>query len=243
MDHCLFISDLHLCDSRPHITQAFIQFLEKAASKAQALYILGDLFEYWAGDDVIAAGTHLATIHALNKLVSSGIPVFLLHGNRDFLLGDGFEKATGVKILSDPSLITLYGKPVLLSHGDALCTDDMAYQKFRAEVRSKAWKTQFINKPLSDRVAYIEQLRAQSEQAKSSKSMQIMDVNTAAVDDLLREYDYPPLFIHGHTHRPNKHLHHIDGKACERWVLGDWYEQGSYLKLDANACQPQRLED
>jgi UDP-2,3-diacylglucosamine hydrolase len=242
MDYCLFISDLHLCDSRPHITQAFHQFLEKNAAKAQALYILGDLFEYWAGDDSIVIGTHQASIHALNKLTSNGVPVFFMHGNRDFLIADGFESATGIKILPDPSLITLYDKPVLLSHGDVLCTDDLAYQNFRSEVRSPGWKNDFLNKPLSSRVAYIEQLRAKSEQAKSTKSMQIMDVNAATVDDLLREYGYPPLFIHGHTHRPNRHLHQLDGKACERWVLGDWYEQGSYLKLDANGCQSQKLE-
>ena len=242
MNHCLFISDLHLCDSRPHITQAFIAFLENTASKAQALYILGDLFEYWAGDDAIAVGTHQATIHALNKLATSGVQVFFMHGNRDFLIDVGFANATGIKILPDPSLITLYGKLVLLSHGDELCTDDVAYQQFRSEVRSATWKKQFLSKPLSDRVAYIEQLRTQSEQAKSTKSMQIMDVNSAAVDRLLRDFKCPPIFIHGHTHRPNNHLHQIDGKACERWVLGDWYEQGSYLKLDANGCQSQKLE-
>lgn len=242
MDHCLFISDLHLCDFRPHITQAFIAFLENTAAKAQALYILGDLFEYWAGDDAIAVDTHQATIHALKKLATSGVQVFFMHGNRDFLIDVGFASATDIKLLPDPSLITLYGKLVLLSHGDELCTDDVAYQQFRSEVRSATWKNQFLSKPLSDRVAYIEQLRTQSEQAKFTKSMQIMDVNLAAVDSLLREYEYPPLFIHGHTHRPNNHLHQIDGNACERWVLGDWYEQGSYLKLDANGCQSQKLE-
>ena len=261
MDHCLFISDLHLCDSRPHITQAFSQFLQKTAVKAQALYILGDLFEYWAGDDAIITGAIQpqglspqsipakadyscvkASIHALHSLALTGVAIYLMHGNRDFLLGEGFAAATGIKILPDPSLITLYGKPVLLSHGDALCTDDVTYQQFRTEVRSSAWQAAFLSKPLSDRVAYIEQLRTQSEQAKSGKSMQIMDVNVAAVDDLLRAYHYPPLFIHGHTHRPNKHMHQIDGKVIERWVLGDWYEQGSYLKLDANGCQPQKLE-
>jgi UDP-2,3-diacylglucosamine hydrolase len=242
MDHCLFISDLHLCDSRPHITQAFVKFLEKTATHAQALYILGDLFEYWAGDDSIATSAHQAIIHALHSLTLKKIPIYLMHGNRDFLVGDGFEKATGIKILPDPSLITLYGKPVLLSHGDALCIDDIAYQQFRAEVRSRTWKAQFLSQSLENRIAYIEQLRSKSEQAKSTKSMQIMDVNPAAVDALLREYDYPPLFIHGHTHRPNKHIHQIYGKACERWVLGDWYEQGSYLKLDKNGCQSQMLE-
>ena len=242
MDHCLFISDLHLCDSRPHISKAFIQFLEKTAVKAQALYILGDLFEYWAGDDAIKTDSLQPNIHELHRLVSSRIPVFFIHGNRDFLIAEGFEKATGVKILPDPSLVTLYGKPVLLSHGDALCTDDVAYQNFRQEVRSTAWQTQFLSQPLANRIAYIEQLRAQSEQAKSAKSMQIMDVNSAAVDDLLREFSYPPICIHGHTHRPKQHFHTLDGKTCERWVLGDWYEQGSYLKLDKNGCHSQMLE-
>jgi UDP-2,3-diacylglucosamine hydrolase len=242
MEHCLFISDLHLCDSRPHITQAFITFLEKIASKAQSLYILGDLFEYWAGDDSIKIDALQPSIHALHSLFLKGIPIFLMHGNRDFLLGDGFEKATGIKILPDPSLITLYGKPVLLSHGDALCTDDIAYQKFRSEVRAEAWKAEFTSQPLAARIAYIEHLRAKSEQAKSTKSMQIMDVNSTAVDNLLREFSYPPIFIHGHTHRPSKHIHKLDGKTCERCVLGDWYEQGSYLKLDANACHSYMLE-
>jgi UDP-2,3-diacylglucosamine hydrolase len=240
MDHCLFISDLHLCDSRPHITKAFIEFLEKIASKSQALYILGDLFEYWAGDDSISAGAHQAIIHALRGLISNGVPVYLLHGNRDFLLGEDFANATGIKIFPDPSLITLLEKPVLLSHGDALCTDDTAYQKFRTEVRSLTWQTQFLSQPLSTRIAYIEQLRAKSEEEKSAKSMQIMDVNSTAVDVLLRQYHYPPLFIHGHTHRPNNHIHEVDGHRCERWVLGDWYEQGSYLILDANGC-PSRM--
>jgi UDP-2,3-diacylglucosamine hydrolase len=242
MDHCLFISDLHLCDSRPHISQAFQQFLEKTAVKAQALYILGDLFEYWAGDDAIKIGGLQPNIHALRSLTQKGIPVFFMHGNRDFLIAEGFEKATGIKILPDPSLVTLYGKSVLLSHGDALCTDDTAYQNFRQEVRSIAWKTQFLSQPLEARIAYIEQLRKKSEQAKSTKSMQIMDVNATAVDDLLREFAYPPIFIHGHTHWPKKHTHEIDGNTCERWVLGDWYEQGSYLKLDKNGCHAQMLE-
>lgn len=241
MDHCLFISDLHLCDSRPHITQAFIQFLQKTASHAQALYILGDLFEYWAGDDAIAIGTQKASIQALKHLGTSGVPVFFMHGNRDFLIAAGFESATGLKILNDPSLLTLFGKSVLLSHGDALCTDDTAYQQFRQEVRSDAWQSQFLSHPLTKRIAYIEQLRAKSEQEKSTKSMQIMDVNPAAVEDLLHAFDYPPLFIHGHTHRPKKHIHTADGKLCERWVLGDWYEQGSYLRLDATGCYSQLL--
>lgn len=245
MNHCLFISDLHLCDSRPHITTAFIDFLENTASQAQALYILGDLFEYWAGDDaiqndVIETTALQATIHALRSLALS-TPVYFMAGNRDFLIGTGFANATGITILPDPSVITPYGKPVLLSHGDALCIDDTAYQTFRAEIRSQAWQSQFLSRPLENRVAYIEQLRAKSELAKASKSMVIMDVNAAAVEDLLRQYHYPPLFIHGHTHRPDMHIHHVAGHTCQRWVLGDWYEQGSYLMLDADGCHSRRL--
>lgn len=241
MNHCLFISDLHLCDSRPHITTAFIQFLEQIASKAQALYILGDLFEYWAGDDAIELGTHKPVIDALKQLSTSGVAIFLIHGNRDFLLAEGFSKATGVSILPDPSLINLYGKRVLLSHGDAQCTDDVAYQQFKAEVRSTKWQKQFLGQPLAKRIAYIEQLRSKSEQEKSTKSMQIMDVNATAVESLLAQYHFPAIFIHGHTHRPNQHLHAIAGHKCARWVLGDWYEQGSYLMLNADGCHTRQL--
>lgn len=242
MDHSLFISDLHLCESRPHITQAFLHFLKNTAAHAQALYILGDLFEYWAGDDaiendVLKMDGLKAALHGLSSL-SKITPVFFMAGNRDFLIGDGFAKATGLTILSDPSLIELYGKPVLLSHGDALCTDDIAYQQFRKQVRGDVWKTQFLSQKLEARIATIETLRKQSEQAKSEKSMQIMDVNQEAVERLLKQFDYPPLFIHGHTHRPNSHQH---THGCTRWVLGDWYEQGSYLHLDKNGCKAQML--
>ena len=243
MDHCLFISDCHLCDSRPHITQAFIVFLANTAVNAQALYILGDLFEYWAGDDTIAAGLHQPVIQALKNLSANGVKVFFMAGNRDFLLNDDFAINTDITILPDPSLITLFGEPVLLSHGDALCTDDTAYQQFRAQVRNATWQTQFLNQPLANRIAYIEVLRTKSEQEKSTKSMQIMDVNTGAVDALLRQYGYPPLFIHGHTHRPHRHAHMLDGHECVRWVLGDWYEQGSYLELSAAGSVARKLQD
>ncbi len=241
MDHSLFISDLHLCDSRPRINQAFITFLAETASHAQALYILGDLFEYWAGDDSISAGAHQTIIRALKKLSRQNVNIYFMHGNRDFLLGAAFAKAIGATLLTDPSLLTLYGQPVLLSHGDSLCTDDLAYQTFRQEVRSSTWQNQFLSQPLAKRIAYIEQLRAKSEQEKSTKSMQIMDVNAAAVERLLSHYNYPPLFIHGHTHRPNKHTLSLQSHSCDRWVLGDWYEQGSYLKLTANGCHSQML--
>lgn len=240
MDHCLFISDLHLCESRPHITKSFIDFLKTKAKNAQALYILGDFFEYWAGDDAIEIGAHQTIIKSLKKL-SSSTEIFLMHGNRDFLIGNKFEEATGAKLLTDPTLLNLYGKSVLLSHGDALCTDDADYQKFRREVRSANWQHNFLNQPLENRIAYIKQIRAKSEQEKSTKSMQIMDVNPAAVNQILRQFNTPPLFIHGHTHRPKMHTHEIDGVICERWVLGDWYEQGSYLQLDKNGCHTHAI--
>ena len=239
--HSLFISDLHLCDSRPHITQAFIAFLQETAIKAQALYILGDLFEYWPGDDAMDIGLHQSSIEALKNLSAKGTNTFLMHGNRDFLLGDDFQKVANITLLPDPTLLHLYGKPVLLSHGDEFCTDDVDYQQFRQLVRSNDWQKQFSSQPLKNRIAYIEDLRIQSTQEKSHKSMTIMDVNTDAVAALLREHHYPPLFIHGHTHRPQRHLLDVDGHSCERWVLGDWYEQGSYLMLDADGCRSQSL--
>jgi UDP-2,3-diacylglucosamine hydrolase len=241
MSHCLFVSDVHLCESRPQITHAFVNFLDTTAIIAQALYILGDLFEYWAGDDAISVGNHQMVIDALTRLASNGVAIYLLHGNRDFLLGEDFAKSTGIKILSDPSLITIYKKSVLISHGDALCTDDVEYQKFRREVRDDFWKKSFLDQPLDMRIKTIEQLRKKSEQEKSTKSMQIMDVNPDSVEALLLEYDYPQILIHGHTHRPDMHLLNFNGHSCERWVLGDWYDQGSYIKLDSDGCHAYAL--
>lgn len=241
MSYSLFISDLHLCESRPEIIDTFTSFLEGVASQADALYILGDLFEYWAGDDAIASGAHAQTITALKNLHNHDVNTYLIHGNRDFLLGDIFTQASKVQILPDPSLIQLHGKSVLLSHGDALCTDDTAYQKFREEVRTESWKAQFLSQPLAERIAYIESVRKKSEQEKSIKSMQIMDVNPTAVSALLQAYDYPNTLIHGHTHRPYRHEHRQDDHLCERWVLGDWYDHGSFLKLDDMGFHEQKL--
>lgn len=232
----LFISDLHLCISRPAITGLFIKFLQTTAAKAQALYILGDLFEYWAGDDDLNDPHHSDIIAALNTLTASGTRVFLMHGNRDFLLGGGFSEAAGITLLADPTLLNLYSKRVLLSHGDTLCTDDTAYQEFRSQVRSPAWQQAFLKQPLAVRKAQIEVLRLRSEQEKSHKSMDIMDVNTEAVRKLIRAHNYPELLIHGHTHRPASHRVELDGHECQRWVLGDWYEQGSCLRLDDSGC-------
>ncbi|MDI1310227.1 MAG: UDP-2,3-diacylglucosamine diphosphatase [Methylotenera sp.] len=239
--HSLFISDLHLCASRPHITAAFLGFLKNTASKATALYILGDLFEYWAGDDDIQDAHHQPIISALKRLSEAGVKLYLMHGNRDFLISSVFCDATGMTLLPDPSLINLHGKTVLLSHGDDLCTDDVEYQKFRLQVREAKWQEDFLKLPLQVRKDQIETIRTRSEHEKSQKSMLIMDVNQTAVEQVLKTYHYPELLIHGHTHRPNEHHIQLDGHNITRWVLGDWYEQGSYLSCDELGCKAMSL--
>jgi len=240
--HVLFISDLHLCASRPQITSAFLDFLKNTASNASALYILGDLFEYWAGDDDVEAH-HQAITTAFSALADSGVKIYFMHGNRDFLIAENFCKSAQITLLPDPTLIDLYGKKTLLSHGDALCTDDLAYQSFRLQVRNPSWQTQFLSQPLQSRKQQIEAIRLRSEQEKSQKSMLIMDVNQEAVEALMAAYDYPALFIHGHTHRPNEHHIKVSGHDITRWVLGDWYEQGSYLICSENGCKAIRLPE
>lgn len=236
----LFISDLHLCASRPQITAAFIEFLRSTASKAKALYILGDLFEYWAGDDDIEDASHQKIISAFRMLADSGVKIFFMHGNRDFLIAEKFCQAANVTLLHDPILIDLYGKKILLSHGDDLCIDDVAYQQFRSQVRNKQWQADFLSQPLQSRKTQIEAIRVRSEQEKSQKSQDIMDVNADAVNALMKKH-HPDLFIHGHTHRPGQHQLEIDGKIITRWVLGDWYEQGSYLVFDQLGCKSTSL--
>lgn len=235
-DTTLFISDLHLCASRPGITAAFIEFLQNTASKVKALYILGDLFEYWAGDDDIDDAFHQQIINGFKKLSDAGINVFLMHGNRDFLIAEGFCQMAGIILLDDPAMIDLHGKKALLSHGDDLCVDDVAYQQFRTQVRDKKWQHEFLSQPLLVRKKQIEAIRARSEQEKTQKSLEIMDVNAEAVNALLNKHQ-PDLLIHGHTHRPNQHTIELDGRLITRWVLGDWYEQGSYLACDKHGCK------
>lgn len=233
----LFISDLHLCASRPHITAAFIEFLLHTAAKAKALYILGDLFEYWAGDDDINDAFHQVIINAFSTLAESGVPIYLMHGNRDFLIAENFCQAAKATLIQDPTLIDLHGKKALLSHGDDLCIDDVAYQQFRSQVRDKQWQAHFLSQPLQSRKNQIETIRARSAQEKSHKPMEIMDVNADAVNALVKKYRYPDLFIHGHTHRPNRHVIELDGKITIRLVLGDWYKQGSYLACNESGCR------
>ena len=236
----LFISDLHLCSGRPEINRSFFGFLEREATGADALYILGDLFEYWAGDDDLDDPFNAKVVAALAQLAANGVPPYLMHGNRDFVIGEAFARASGVTLLPDPALLNLYGQPTLLMHGDTLCTLDQAYQAFRREARSETWIRDLLRRPLIERKAAIEALRRQSEQEKRNKPEEIMDVTPAEVEATLRRNGYPRL-IHGHTHRPARHVHQVDGHVCERWVLADWYEAGSYLACDESGCRAVKL--
>lgn len=235
MSHSLFISDLHLSADRPEAFSTFTEFLATTAGQADALYILGDLFEYWAGDDDLDAPFNRQVVTALATLHAGGTALYLMHGNRDFLMGGALAAACGAHLLPDPSLRVIHGVATLLMHGDTLCTDDTGYMSFRAQVREAAWQQHFLAQPLAQRKAQIEQLREQSRLAQRQKAAEIMDVNAESVIHLLRKYGYPRL-IHGHTHRPALHVHEIDGHRCERWVLPDWYEQGGYLRCDEHGC-------
>jgi UDP-2,3-diacylglucosamine hydrolase len=238
MTHTLFISDLHLSADHPHSTAAFDRFIATAAPQAESLYVLGDLFEYWAGDDDLHDPFHQHVVDAFRSLTSTR--VFLMHGNRDLLMGEDLARACNAALLTDPALIDLYGTPTLISHGDALCTDDVEYQKFRTLVHSVDFKSDFLAKSLAERKAYIEQLRRHSETEKKTKNMSIMDVNNEAVAALLREFHYPRL-IHGHTHRPARHAHLVDGHLCERWVLSDWDNQILALRCDTSGIRFQSI--
>lgn len=236
MPHTLFISDLHLSHGHPHSTELFLHFAANIAPQAEALFILGDLFEYWAGDDDLDDPFHQRICAALRELDAHNTRVFIMHGNRDFLMDKKLGMACHATLLDDPALIDLYGTPTLLTHGDSLCTDDTDYQHFRTMVRNNAWQKQFLSQPLDLRKKQIEQLRLQSESEKHGKEMALMDVNTDAVNELLRQYNYPRL-IHGHTHRPAMHLHHVDGHTCKRWVLGDWDDKANALHCDRSDIQ------
>ena len=240
MPHSLLISDLHLCPTRSTINTLFMRFVQDIAPQAEALYILGDFFEYWAGDDDLADPFHAAITDALAGLARCGTRIFIMHGNRDFLLSNAFMRAAQATLLPDPTRIDLYGTPTLLMHGDTLCTDDVAYQQFRAMVRSTAWQDNFLAQPLSQRKAQIDELRKKSAQEKSSKTAEIMDVNSDTVAHTLRAQGYPRL-IHGHTHRPARNSHQVDGMLCERWVLPDWYETGGYLRCGSSGCEAVEL--
>ncbi len=234
--HSLLVADLHLCDSRPETSRLFLDFLAQTTSRAENLYILGDLFEYWLGDDTLHLPLHEQISSALGKLAEQGTRVYFMHGNRDFLVAERFASASQATLLTDPELVDLYGTPTLLMHGDTLCTDDTDYLAFRAQVRDPGWQSGFLAQPLAARVALAQQARGRSETAKQEKTAAIMDVNDHAVCAVLREYGYPRL-IHGHTHRPARHTLTVDGHVCERWVLPAWFDGGGYLRCDAAGCR------
>lgn len=236
----LFISDLHLQGERPEIGKQFLSFLDEEAREAEALYILGDLFETWVGDD--DPDPHYAAVKkALRAVVDQGVPVYFMHGNRDFLIGEAFAGETGVQLLTDPQRLDLYGEDVLISHGDALCTDDVKYQEFRRLSRDPAWQAMMLQKPLAERQAIAGQARTESAAHGAAIAAEISDVNQGAVEQLLREHDIRTL-LHGHTHRPAVHRFEIDGDPAMRIVLGDWFDQGTVVRWDENGPNLRVLE-
>lgn len=226
----LFISDLHLDASRPHITRLFLDFLETEAAQADALYILGDLFEAWIGDDAPDEVGDLVA-QALARLHERGVPCFFIHGNRDFLLGDAYARRARLTLLPDPSVVEVEGERVLLMHGDTLCIDDVPYQDFRAQTHDAGWQRAFLSRSIADRQQFAERARAESRRYTRSVVDAITDVNADAVPAAMRDHSVTRL-IHGHTHRPAVHELSLGASAGQRTVLGDWYEQGSALRIE-----------
>lgn len=232
----LFISDLHLSKEQPELLRLFLSFLAGPATKADALYILGDLFEAWLGDDLILP-EYQPALDALRKLTNSGVPVYVMRGNRDFLLGEQFAVATGCTLIDDPTVIDLYGSPTLLMHGDLLCSDDVAYQQLRKQLRDKKWIAQFLAMSVQERIALAQKLRQQSKQETSYKADAIMDVNNITVNDYMKQSGVSRI-IHGHTHRPALHEHAAGNR---RYVLGDWHDDHAMVLIcDKSEC---RLEN
>jgi UDP-2,3-diacylglucosamine hydrolase len=224
----LFISDLHLDASRPEIGEQFLTFLKQEACDAEALYILGDLFEAWLGDD--DPNPYYAAIKvAIRDFAATGVPTYFMHGNRDFMIGEEFAAETGVVILHDPQWIDLHGTTVLLSHGDTLCTDDLQYQQVRAMTRDPEWQAMMRAKSIDERIAFAIQARKDSAARGESLDDVISDVNQDAVLAALREHEVEVL-LHGHTHRPGIHDVDLGERMARRIVLGDWFEQGSYVR-------------
>jgi UDP-2,3-diacylglucosamine hydrolase len=235
----LFISDLHLSDAQPRTLARFERFVATEARAHAELVILGDLFEFWAGDDATDDAVAARVEAALAELASAGVRVYLMHGNRDLLLGNDFARRTGATLLVDPTLAEIGGRTVLLAHGDVYCTLDVDYQRFRAQVRNPAFQQAFLAKSLAERRAFVGQARAASEAGKQQKSMEIMDVTPQAIDDALRAAGQRAM-IHGHTHRPATHRTTLDGAPAERWVLPDWdfdtdKPRGGYLETSGAA--------
>lgn len=236
----LFISDLHLTDQRPDATDLFLVFLKEQAVSADVLYILGDFFEYWIGDESVADESVRPIIDGLNTLTSRHTPVYVMHGNRDVLLGAKFEKASGCQLLQDPTVIDLNGEATLISHGDYLCTDDVEHQKFRKMINDPEWQQRFLSRDIEERDAVARTYREISKANLAEKSSDIMDVNQQAVEQALLDHNVTQM-IHGHTHRPAIHEFLMGDRQCRRIVLGDWYDQGSVLHCDHSGCELQGL--
>jgi UDP-2,3-diacylglucosamine hydrolase len=236
-----FISDLHLSPRSPGATRLFLHFLATRARQAEELFILGDLFETWIGDDDIESGEHADIVAALRAASDAGLKISLMHGNRDFLLGTSFAAATGIRLLHDPYILSTPEWQFVLSHGDALCLDDTAYMAFRTQVRDPAWQAALLAKPLAERRAIAAHMREVSESSQRDKANPYTDLQPAATDDFLRAHGYAT-FIHGHTHQPAKHDHIVDGIHVERWVLADWHEDfGECLVWDGEALSREAL--
>jgi len=226
----LFISDLHLSEKTPTLAHHFVKLLSDQAKQCESVYILGDLFEVWLGDDAITA-QHQAILAAIQQLTDNGSSVYFMHGNRDFLIGERFAALTGCQLLAETSVIDLYGVATLLIHGDQLCTDDLDYQAFRQQVRNPLWQTQFLKKTIEERIHLAQAARAESHKETSQKSDDIMDANHDAIINAFKTHHVNQL-IHGHTHRPNVHYYDINGKKTMRIVLGDWRSQASTLLVE-----------
>jgi UDP-2,3-diacylglucosamine hydrolase len=233
MAYC-FISDLHLQESRPDITKAFLGFLENTAYKAERLYILGDLFEAWIGDD--DQNNLISEIRAALLKTNKTTKIFFLHGNRDFLIGTEFASSSGLEILNDPTIEEMFGNRVLLMHGDLLCIEDHDYQAFRKTSRDAKWQDEFLNKSIEERREIAHKLRTISKEATGIKKEEIMDVSATEVIRTMEE-SAVNLLIHGHTHRPKSHKITVNDKPAERIVLGDWDAYGWYLWMDSSSCE------
>ncbi len=236
----LFVSDLHLQEAMPRTTQAFFDFLRQHARHAQQLYLLGDVFEYWAGDDDIPTPYNQQVLAAIREVSDAGVAVYWIAGNRDFLVGSGFAQASGASLLPDPYVTAIAGHHMVLTHGDAQCTHDTAYMAFRAQVRQQAWQDAFLAMPLTQRKAIIEGMRKDSYAAQREKSYEIMDVNPDAITELF-DSSGAVLMVHGHTHRPARHEHREQGRIRVRHVLPDWDcestpTRGGWLSIDAGGA-------
>ncbi len=235
----LFISDLHLCEDRPHINALFLNFLANDLNGIRALYILGDLFEVWIGDDAIST-SNKTILAGLKNVTQNGVPIYVMHGNRDFLLAESFCEQTGCQLISDPGTIDLYGTPTLIMHGDTLCTDDTSYQQFRSMVRSETWQTQFLEMTAEQRQQIATKYRNESKIQTRQKKPEIVDANQQAIETIMQQHNTQYL-IHGHTHRPATHQFKLNGDNAQRVVLGDWYDHGSVLIVDKNGYDLRKL--